>query len=167
MLQHGDELGRSQLGLDNGYCQDSALTWIDWRLTPEDAAFLEFTCRAFAVRRSFQTLRRATHFTGVPHRGGVRDLVWLHPSGREMTAGDWEADGAAAVAALYDGRALGEGRLLLLLNMDADPCTFVIPAKRRWTVSLTTTDLARIGESAAEVPGRSLALLQSTTEALA
>ena len=166
MLQHGDELGRSQLGLDNGYCQDNELSWVDWRLLRGDNELLGFARRAFAVRRSLRTFRRTAHFTGAPDAGGRRDLVWHHSTGREMTPADWEAVDADAVAGLYDGADVGDGWLLLLLNIGAGPRRFSLPANGPWTLRLATADLEWAGESAATVAGRSLALLQSASVAV-
>ena len=62
MLSHGDELGRSQLGNNNAYCQDSPVSWVDWRLSPQQQDFLEFTRRIFAIRTQNPLLRRRTFF---------------------------------------------------------------------------------------------------------
>ena len=74
MLSHGDELGRTQRGNNNGYCQDNDLTWIDWNLSKEDAAHLEFTRQVVQMRKDHATLRRRRFFRGAASHGGESDL---------------------------------------------------------------------------------------------
>ena len=157
MLQHGDELGRSQLGLDNGYCQDNERTWVDWRRSSDAADLLELARGAFAVRRSFATFRRTTHFTGASI-DGRRDLVWYRPDGAEMKPDDWAE--ATAVAALYDARACGDGRLLLLVNTAAEPRTFVLPSMR-WALVLATAAVDESVVLRATLEQQSLALMHA------
>jgi isoamylase len=163
MLQHGDELGRTQRGNDNGYCHDGMLTWVDWRISERDRRFLDFVRRAFALRRSIATFRRSAHFIGVRGSDGVRDLSWHDARGEELTPERW--DTATAILALYDGRLAGDGMLALLLNLDADACEFTLPSERRWQTRLATaarTDDGAIVESSTTVAPRSLVLLQSS-----
>jgi len=170
MLQHGDEIGRTQHGLDNGYCQDNPTTWIDWRIRPESAELLRFVRSAFSLRKELSTFRRATHFTGDPEGDSARDLVWLHPSGREMTVEDWHDPEARAVAASYDATASGGERLILLLNAGDAPMAFAWRSDGEtsgdWRVLLTTFDegtTAPVGPPVLVAP-RSLILLRSVKE---
>jgi isoamylase len=162
MLQHGDELGRTQSGNDNGYCQDGPLTWMDWRTSERDGRFLDFVRRVFALRRSLATFRRRAHFTGERGSDGVRDLSWYDARGQELTSERW--DTATVIAALYDGRPTGDGMLALLLNAGAESREFTLPVERRWQIRLATAtgfDDDAIVESSTTVPARSLVLLQS------
>ena len=146
MVQHGDELGRTQKGLDNGYCQDNPTTWVDWTLDDNALDLLRFVRRAFAVRQRMAVFRRASHFTGRPEEGSAPDLVWLHPSGHEMTVSDWHAPEARAVAARYDAGDAGGECLLLLLNGSDAPVSFKLAAGDRaahgWHIVLSTLDQA-------------------------
>lgn len=163
MLQHGDELGRTQSGNDNGYCHDGALTWVDWQMSERDRRFLDFVRRAFALRRSLATFRRRAHFTGERGNGGVRDLSWYDTRGEDLTPERWET--ATAIIALYDGRLAGDGMLALLLNVGAEACAFTLPWKRRWQTRLATAarmDDGAVVELSTTVAPRSLVLLQSS-----
>lgn len=95
MLLHGDELGRTQLGNNNGYAQDSEITWVHW--DKADRTLLDFTAALVRLRREHPTFRRKRFFTGQAVRDGERldDIVWLHPDGRPMEDGDWDAGGTA------------------------------------------------------------------------
>jgi isoamylase len=95
MLLHGDELGRTQQGNNNGYAQDSEISWVHW--DKADRTLTEFTAALVRLRRTHPTFRRKRFFTGRAVRTGERldDIVWLHPDGRPMDDGDWEAGGMA------------------------------------------------------------------------
>src|SRR5690606_38787081 len=89
MISHGDELGRTQKGNNNAYCQDSELTWIDWDLDDNQRELLEFARRVFRVLRSNPVFRRRRFFAGNPVTDrGVKDVQWMRPDGREMTDDD-------------------------------------------------------------------------------
>jgi glycogen operon protein len=170
MVQHGDELGRTQRGLDNGYCQDNPTTWVDWTIDGDAKDILRFARHAFALRRSLATFRRRSHFTGRAGPESVRDLVWLHPSGREMTVDDWHDPTARAVAACYDTTASGGECLLLLVNAGDAPVGFTLDAGNgtagTWRVLLTTFDDAdeiAAGATVMAAP-RSLILLEPMKE---
>jgi glycogen operon protein len=103
MLCHGDELGRTQHGNNNGYCQDNELTWIHWDKT--DDGLLEFTRRLAALRRDHPVFRRRRFFDGRPVRRGDRmpDIAWFTPDGREMTEDDWESGFGRSIAVYLNG----------------------------------------------------------------
>ncbi|WP_374214463.1 glycogen debranching protein GlgX [Streptomyces sp. Je 1-79] len=102
MLVAGDEMGRTQGGNNNAYCQDNEISWLDWSL-PEDpgrAELLALTRRLLALRHRHPVLRRRAFFSGRPQGAdGLRDLAWFTADGREMTEGDWYAP--AATLGLY------------------------------------------------------------------
>jgi glycogen operon protein len=138
MISHGDELGRTQQGNNNAYCQDSPLTWIDWRLTPLQRQLLDFTRRVFSIRAANPVLRRRNFFRHLPdHPGGVKDLTWLRPDGNEMTEADWSDPTNHVLGMLILGEATDEiderGRrllgeaVLLLTNGGARSRPFTLP----------------------------------------
>jgi glycogen operon protein len=139
MLSHGDETGRTQLGNNNAYCQDGELTWMDWTLTPERRALLEFTTRVLALRRANPVLRRRTFFGGAPVApSGVKDITWLRADGTELAEADWHDPRRRVLGMLLHGRATDErdarGRLvvgetvLVLLNGGGRSTRFALPA---------------------------------------
>src|SRR5690349_14076871 len=91
MISHGDEIGRTQQGNNNAYCQDSELSWMDWSLCEKNADLLEFTRRVTKFRKEHSVFRRRRFFEGKPIRRGdqVRDIAWLTPAGKEMAQQDW------------------------------------------------------------------------------
>jgi len=104
MLTAGDERGRTQRGNNNAYGQDNEISWIDWR--PDDAWLdvYEITKTALRIRRDHPALRQRHWFEGRPTiKGGPKDLIWMHPTGREMTADDWHDDGLASVGMFVSG----------------------------------------------------------------
>jgi len=142
MLSHGDELGRTQGGNNNAYCQDNPITWVSWELTPLDRELLEFTRRVFALRAANPVLRRRTFFRREPLPGGRgQDLTWLHPDGRAMTDEDWAQAANHVLGMLIRGQATDEmderGRLfvgetiLILFNGGGRSRTFALPSLER------------------------------------
>ncbi|MBI4741241.1 MAG: glycogen debranching protein GlgX [Betaproteobacteria bacterium] len=139
MLQGGDELGRTQNGNNNAYCQDNELTWLDWRECGErgeeaqadggPTGLFEFVSGLIALRRRFPQLRRTRWLTGEPPATGRADTVWLHPAGHEMRVADWESPALDAfglrLAPLAAGR--GENDLLCLFNRGAGDVSFQLP----------------------------------------
>ena len=125
MISHGDELGRTQLGNNNAYCQDNELTWIDWNLDADKQTLLEFTSKLVRFRRAQPTLRRRKYFQGRNIRGG-QDVAWLSPDGREMDDAAWQAGFVRTLGMLLSGTAIEEvnergepitgDTLLVLLN---------------------------------------------------
>ena len=104
MLTAGDERGRTQGGNNNAYGQDNETSWIDWR--PDDAWLdvYEITKTALRLRRDHPALRQRHWFEGRPTiKGGPKDLAWMHPDGREMTASDWHDDGLHTVGMFVSG----------------------------------------------------------------
>ena len=138
MISHGDELGRTQKGNNNAYCQDSELTWIDWDLDDNQRELLEFARRVFRVLRSNPVFRRRRFFAGNPVTDrGVKDVQWMRPDGREMTDDDWRSPKNRMLGMLIHGRASDDvderGRpnmgqtLLLLLNSSNRARQFRLP----------------------------------------
>ncbi|WP_082711345.1 glycogen debranching protein GlgX [Methylobacterium indicum] len=175
MLLAGDEFARTQRGNNNAYCQDNAISWIDWEGIGEDERDLaEFTQRLLILRRSLPMLSRGRFLTGAYDAElGVKDVSWLTPSGTDMTPENWNDGGARALAVVLDGRAQssgihrrgGEATLMLLFNAHHDMVEFTLPevvGGDAWMRVLDTNlpdtqDLARfaVGDTYA-VTGRSM-----------
>ena len=90
MICGGDEIGRTQRGNNNAYCQDNELSWYDWKLDRSARELLAFVQRLIQLRREHPVLRRRRFFQGRRIRGSeVKDLAWFRPDGKEMTDEDW------------------------------------------------------------------------------
>jgi glycogen operon protein len=138
MLSGGDEIGRTQRGNNNAYCQDGDISWTHWDVDPGTRAFFDFVRHLIALRRSQPVLRRRRFFLGRSIRGAaVKDVAWLDTDAREMTDAAWAAPQARRLGVLLAGDAIDEvderGRqirgdsLLILLNADGNPVDFALP----------------------------------------
>ncbi|HET9763495.1 MAG TPA: glycogen debranching enzyme GlgX, partial [Casimicrobiaceae bacterium] len=139
MLLHGDEMGRTQGGNNNAYCQDNEISWLDWSLREKNQPLIAFVQRLTELRREHPVLRRRRFFQGRRIIGpDVKDIVWLNPDGREMTDQEW---GQAFVRCLgmclaglaleevdERGRAVVDDDLLVLLNAHHEEIPFALPA---------------------------------------
>jgi isoamylase len=154
MISGGDELGRTQCGNNNAYCQDNAISWTDWTLTPERKDFLDITRRLIRIWKENPVLRRRRFFQGRRIRGAdVLDIAWVDPSGREMTDETWSSPDVRCLGVRLNGDAIGEvdergeqivgDTLVLLLNADAGAIPFVLPETapdERWETQIDTAD---------------------------
>jgi len=149
MILGGDELGRSQGGNNNAYCQDTEISWFDWDKVDED--FVEFTRRVVTLRREHPVFRRRRFFEGVPIHGSVSDITWFRPDGAEMDQDDWHSSDSGAIQVFLNGDGIptpdarGETILddsfLLLFNAGGEAVEFGLPAERwgqQWTAELDT-----------------------------
>jgi len=150
MLLGGDELGRTQQGNNNAYCQDNELSWYDWDDVDEE--LLEFTRALVQLRRDHPVLRRRTFFQGRPiHGTGVSDLAWFTPAGVEMGDDQWQEAFAKSIGVFLNGRDLNDigprgeqitdDDFLLLFNAHFEPISFTIPAGKwrpQWKVVVDT-----------------------------
>jgi isoamylase len=153
MLLHGDELGRTQRGNNNGYAQDNELTWIDWKEAEEWSELTDFVATVTALRRAHPIFRRRRHLQ-------PGEVAWLQPSGEPMADDDWETGFAKGIAVLLHGDGIHEpdqrgervtdDSFLLLFNADAEPLEFTVPRHgEKWVVEIDTA-----GEPGLEVsPG--------------
>jgi isoamylase len=145
MLQGGDEMGRTQQGNNNAYCQDNEISWFDW--TSLDADLLNFAREVVAIRRRHPVLRRRRFVGGA----GAGDVQWFTPVGSAMTEADWNAGWTRSVVMYADGkrdpdrdergRPILDDDLLLLINGWWEPLTFTLPdvgAPRTWERELDT-----------------------------
>ena len=103
LLSGGDEIGRTQHGNNNGYCQDNELSWHDW--TAPDTDFLEWTRRLVAFRAAHPVFRRRRWFQGRRIRG-IDDMAWFRPDGDEMSDADWEQGHAKSVGVFVNGESI-------------------------------------------------------------
>jgi glycogen operon protein len=162
MLQGGDELGRTQAGNNNAYCQDNTLTWLDW--PNADQELIEFAAGLIALRRRFGQLRRAAWLDGAKGADGRRDVLWWHPAGREMEAGDWQEPRAPLsgtlgmlLAPVAENGGLGQ-LLLALFNRNAAPFDFRLP-QGKWQRLCENGPVPDWVCESVFVPGRSVLLL--------
>ncbi len=149
LLLGGDEMGRTQQGNNNAYCQDNEITWFDW--ASADTALMDFTKNLIALRRAHPVFRRRRFLTGVE----ATQLQWFTPAGTPMDGGDW-ADPNARAIAIYldgsdapdradDGSLLVDDDFLVLVNSWWEPLDFALPDTRpqaRWRFEIDSYDLA-------------------------
>jgi isoamylase len=167
MLLGGDEIGRSQGGNNNAYCQDNETSWFDWEHVDEDLR--AFTKQLIALRRQYIPLRPSFYLRGP--EGGVAQMVLYRPTGELMENDDWQDPGIRTLAVALDGRRIVDedgstsaDRFLLCINGHWEPVEFSLPGSSRWRVVLASS-----GEFEEELgaptklpaPPRSLLLLQT------
>ena len=154
MVLHGDELGRSQRGNNNVYCQDNEISWVDWDLEPWQEELLAFTRRAVALRREHPVFRRRRFFAGVSRDEGTpADIAWFAPDGRTMGPDDWANHEARSMLVFLNGEAIPEpdqrgervvgDSFLVAFNGHYEPLTFTLPEEvygDGWLVALDTSD---------------------------
>ncbi|HEU4910606.1 MAG TPA: glycogen debranching enzyme, partial [Actinomycetes bacterium] len=154
MLLHGDELGRTQEGNNNVYCQDNPISWVDWEDAKENWALTDFVASLSRLRKEHPVFRRRRFFQGDPARGSesaLGDIAWFTPAGEHMNEGDWQVGYARSVAVFLNGDAIAEpdGRgervtddsFLLFFNGHHDDMDFTVPREiygERWEVVLDT-----------------------------
>jgi glycogen operon protein len=153
MLVHGDELGRTQLGNNNGYCQDSELTWINWESI--DQPLVEFTAAVNALRAKHPTFRRSRFFDGRPVLRGegerLPDIVWLDADGTTMKPEDWDSGFGRSVGMFLNGdgiqgkdvrgRRITDVNFLLYFNAHDDMVKFSLPSDEyapAWDIIIDT-----------------------------
>jgi glycogen operon protein len=162
MLSHGDEVGRTQGGNNNAYCQDNEITWIDWEGVDLDGeepdgllGYVRFLAR---LRREHPVFRRRRFFRGSPVEGsstaedGLPDIAWLRPDGKHMSGGDWGHAGQALGVFLNGdaitepdprGRRIRDNSFLMLFNGGASAVDFTLPDDdygKAWETVLDTAE---------------------------
>jgi isoamylase len=156
MLLHGDELGRTQGGNNNVYCQDSEISWVDWSLAGKNASLIGFTAGVLALRHGHPVFRRRRFFAGRPIRGrrpgaALPDIAWFTPSGQEMTERDWGSGFGKCVVAFLNGDGITEAdsrgaqvtddSFLLCLNAHHEDIEINLPGREfgaRWAIVVDT-----------------------------
>jgi glycogen operon protein len=154
MLCGGDELGRTQGGNNNAYCQDNDISWFNWDLKDRDRQLFAFARRLIQLRREQPVLHRRQFFQGRRIRGSeIKDIAWFRPDGHEMTDQDWQDEHARSLGVRlagdaiqekdYRGRPIHGDTLLLLFNSNHEPLPFILPAHQRgvrWEMLVDTSD---------------------------
>ena len=181
MLAAGDEIGRTQGGNNNAYCQDNEISWVDWSRVAAEGDLLAFTHALARLRRHHPVFRRRRFFEGAFR--GASDIAWLTPAGDEMTEEDWQASYAKSVAVFLNGAAITEPdprgdpvtdrKFLLMFNAGPEPITFTLPEARLgsdWEVVIDTTSPRGSAEAMefspktkVEVASRAIVVLRSRT----
>ncbi|MGZ4290866.1 MAG: glycogen debranching protein GlgX [Gaiellaceae bacterium] len=178
MLLGGDELGRTQRGNNNAWCQDNELSWFHWN--EADGEMVEFTKRLIRLRREHPVFHRSSFLTGSEVRGsGLPDVWWFRADGRRMTQRDWQRGDAYTLGVFLNGREIPardahgaeivDDSFLLLFNSYHEPISFLLPARRfgrGWLPELDTADPVRVdtevllARAEVEVADRSILLLR-------
>jgi isoamylase len=151
MLLHGDEMGRTQRGNNNTYCQDNEISWVDWHRL--DADLLAFTRQVTQLRAEHPVFRRRRFFDGRGRRDQLSDIDWFTPSGDHMTEEDWREGRVNSVIVFLNGDAITEpgprgervsdDSFLLLFNAYHDELDFALPERaygEAWEAVIDTAD---------------------------
>jgi glycogen operon protein len=182
MIRSGDEMGQTQGGNNNAFCQDNEISWLGWELTEAQRALYGFACRASTLMKEHPVLRRRTFLQGQRVRAtGEKDVTWLSPAGREMTEAEWQATHVKCLGAMLAGGDIGEmdedgqpiigQTIVYLLNADEADVPFLLPPSdhvRSWACLIDTADERRQGRTYRtntryRVIGRSVAVLRAQT----
>jgi isoamylase len=179
MLLAGDELGHTQNGNNNAYCQDNDLSWLDWDLDDEQKDFLDFVAHMIQLRRQHPVFSRRRFLQGRTVSDGIKEVAWLRPDGQEMTQNEWDMPFTRCVGVYLAGAAIqrvdGRGRpvrddnFLVLFNAHHEAIPFMLPefhAGCGWLSVLDTASDAKPFEPRAfaakslySLQGRSVAVL--------
>ena len=169
MLLAGDEIGHTQLGNNNAYCQDGALTWLDW--TRDDTGdLLAYVKRLLALRKAHPVLRRPSFLHGrVTSPDGLKDIGWYAPAGTEKTAEQWRNTHARCIGLLLNGHAgeylrpdgsnADDGVLLIVLNAHHESVPFTlptVPGGRGWRCVLDTRVADGAGDGRMVLSGKAV-----------
>jgi isoamylase len=152
MLLAGDEIGRTQRGNNNAYCQDNEISWLDWDGAAAAQGLVDFVRRLIALRRRRPELRRETFLKGARGAGLSDDVLWLHPAGRGMSTQDWQDAGLRTLGMRLAADDGAGGDLLVLLNAGAARTDFTLPKTatgRRWVRLLDSALAADFPETPA------------------
>jgi isoamylase len=154
MILHGDELGRSQGGNNNAYCQDNEIAWVDWDLDEGETELLDFTSALTRFRSRHPVFRRRRFFQGKPIRKAdeLRDIAWFTPQGEEMKEQNWDDAFGKSIAVFLNGDAIADrdvrgirivdDSFLLAFNAHHEDIEFTLPGSdygTSWTVAVDTS----------------------------
>ncbi len=142
MIRSGDEIGKTQSGNNNAYNQDNEISWLDWNLSDDQEALLKFTQKVLKIWRKNPVLQRRHFFQGrAIFDTGASDILWLAPTGKEMTPGDWNSHTMRCLGVKFNGKMIDEvdergheivgETLLLLLNAHHESVAFHLPELER------------------------------------
>ncbi|MDA0737965.1 MAG: glycogen debranching protein GlgX [Nitrospirae bacterium] len=160
MISGGDELGRTQHGNNNAYCQDNEVSWFDWNLTKSNQQLLEFTKQLIQLKKKHPVFQRRRFFQGRKIAGSeVKDISWFHADGKEMMDEEWDMgfrslglrlSGDAMEEFDAKGCAIFDDTFLLLLNAHHEAVPFTLPAHKkgvRWVSIFDTSEAVRTKRS--------------------
>jgi glycogen operon protein len=163
MLRGGDEAGKSQGGNNNAYCQDNAISWLNWEHNEDARRLKSFVSGLAALRRDHPVFRRLDFFRGRPVRGGkIEDVLWLNTGGRKMTNEEWNSDQNQCFAMFLGGNLLGadgnpinDDFFLVCFNASHEPVTFKLPTHDHayWNAIMRTDDESGILEKPVPTTG--------------
>jgi isoamylase len=184
MLCGGDEIGRTQHGNNNAYCQDNPISWYDWNLDERRSKLLEFTRELIRFRQMHPNLRRRKFFQDREvYHPSSRDIAWYRTDGQEMTQEQWSTGWMRSMAVMLNGTTLGQiddmgepvtdDTFLVMLNSYAECVTYALPQSPRnrgWKLLMNTADLdqpfgEKLLDGTLDVSGRSVAVLRELTAA--
>ncbi len=179
MLCGGDEIGRTQHGNNNAYCQDNEISWYDWKLDERRTKLLEFTRQLIQFRRAHLNLRRRKFFQDRSvYHSDSKNIAWYRTDGNEMTQEEWNTGWMRSLAVMLNGQTLDEtdemgeplkdDSFLVLLNSFGENVAYTLPPSplaRGWKQLMNTYDLEnpfgeQIMEGSLDVAGRSVVLLR-------
>ena len=153
MIVAGDEMGHTQGGNNNAYCQDNPISWLDWGVLQENSILLEFTRRLSKLRSEHPVFHRRRYFQGRTFRGsgGLDDIVWLSASGEVMSQEDWDNGWARSLGVFLNGSAIPDpdtrgnrvtdDSFLLLFNAHYETVDFTLPEQEygeAWEIAIST-----------------------------
>jgi len=153
MIYAGDEIGHTQMGNNNAYCQDNPISWLSWVLQPADRDLLAFLHRMVNLRKRHPIFHRRRFFQGRPIKGAnIKDVLWLNPAGKEMSEEEWRDASVRCMGMFLSGqgldetdergRKLGDENFLVLLNAHHADIEFVLPAlhpSAQWSAWMDTS----------------------------
>jgi glycogen operon protein len=181
MIVAGDEMGRTQRGNNNAYCQDNELSWVDWSDVQENSILLDFARRVSALRALHPIFHRRRYFTGHVSDGGLDDIVWLNPSSEQMSQEDWDNGWARSMGVFLNGDAIPtpdrrgnkirDDSFLFFFNAHYETVEFTIPEQsygEAWEIAVSTAeplafavqDLALKPRDTMQVEARSIVVLR-------
>lgn len=152
MILSGDEFFHTQEGNNNTYCQDNALTWLNWELDDASKQMFAFTQKLIKLRKNYPILRRGRFLVGEHNEElGVTDVTWLSPDGSTMTEEMWRDPGRACLGMLLDGRAQptgihktgGDETVLLIVNARFEGIPFILPETAQGDTWISLIDTSR------------------------
>jgi isoamylase len=179
MLLAGDEIGRTQKGNNNSYCQDNEISWVDW--SNADKELLDFTSKLIWIRRNHAAFSRKNWFRGEPVKGnGINDIAWFQPDGSTMTSAHWNQDFAKSIAVFLNGQGLhavnSEGEKIvddsfyIIFNASGEAIEYQLPGEeyaKDWRILLDTAKYSQEesrqlyqANERIKIDGRSVILLQ-------
>ena len=182
MISHGDEYGRTQMGNNNAYCQDSPLTWMNWSWDERQKSLFDFTCKIINIRKNQPVMHRRRYFKGRKIYGkGIRDIRWLNADGKDMTEEEWDTSFIRCMGMLLNGTLISEvnefgepiknDTLLVIVNSFWEPISFALPREDvsdEWSLLIETSN-SEVSENGRKIKEminmapRSLVLLKNMT----